>query len=110
DVALRTGPEIVDFIGKRDRRSRFDVGQRAEGPLVRRPVHRGKKPDRVPVLCQARGQPFQIRFRAATGGKSAPDESYGKFFCHVEHSRDIRSGVEKLTPGFLDSAWNDSLL
>jgi hypothetical protein len=32
----------------------------------------------VPVLDQPGGQAFQIRFRAATGGKSAPDKSYGK--------------------------------
>ena len=110
DVAPGAGRQFLDFIRKRYRRSLFEMRDRAKGPLVRRPVHRGKKPDRVPVLYQSCPQPFQIRFRAATGGKSAPDESYGKFFCHVEHSRDIPSGVEKLTSGFLDSARNDSLL
>ena len=60
-------------------------------------VHAGcgqRQPDGVPLLHQPGGQTFQIRFRAAAGGKSAPDKSYGKIFCHVEHSGDIPWRIE----------------
>jgi hypothetical protein len=98
-IALRARRQFSHLIRKRRRRFSLDPDYRTKAPLVRRPIGRSIKPGPVPLLNDAGGKSFQIRFGAAAGRKSAPDKSYGKFSCHVEQSRDIPSCVDNVYLG-----------
>src|ERR1039457_5560648 len=59
-IAIRARRQLFDFIRKRSRSSPVEAGNRAETPLVRRPVGRSVKADLMTLLHPPGGEPFQI--------------------------------------------------
>src|SRR6266849_98881 len=75
NVAANKGPPLFHFVGECIGRFGRQARDRSESPLVLRPIVRGEELCFVAKIDNSASEPFQISFRAATGGIAAADKT-----------------------------------